>query len=74
MVKAIVGLLSALAMLVGIIFILTSVTLPGRYTLNEASAMQATQVYAMAQHYTLLGIASFAFATLLVVMYGLGRD
>jgi len=59
-----IGLLSIIG---GIIFGILSYLEPKAYDLTAASAIQITQVYAMAQHYALLGILCMLFAIAIIL-------
>ena len=65
--RVIIGLLGALALLVGIGFGLWSAATPALFPLADASAVQITQVYSIASYRALLSIASFLFVLIMLL-------
>ena len=65
--KIIIHLLTAVALLAAIYLFYLAASTPGQYRLSDASAIQATQVYAIADHYALLAIGALLFGILLEI-------
>lgn len=56
------GLVSAFAFILGVITFLYAASVPGRYNLYSASAVQISQVYSEATYHALMGIGAILIA------------
>lgn len=65
--RFIVEIFAAVVMLAGCAVGIYAFTVPNRFPLAEASAIQITQVYSQATFYGVIAIALFAFAAVLVL-------
>lgn len=62
------GLFSAIAFIAGSLTILYAASIPGRYNLYSASAVQISQVYSEATYHALMGIGAILIATFIQLL------
>ena len=67
MLRSIVQILGVLTLLAGVYFFMNALTIPARYTLSAASAVQITQVYSEATYNGIMAVAAFTLAGILIL-------
>lgn len=65
--KTVMTIIGAVTLSIGMLLFIIAFTVPARYPLMNASALQITQVYAEATFYALLAVGAFVFSG--VVLY-----
>jgi hypothetical protein len=65
--RTIISVISAVALLAGLALLGIAFTTPGKYALTNASAIQASTVYAEATYYAVMAVGVLLFAILLTV-------
>ena len=65
--KAIVEVVGAIVLVGGIIALVKALSTPGSYAINDASAIQISQVYAEATYWAVIAVAAFVLAGVLML-------